>query len=194
MEKLTNREKFIIIVDNDVIKKSDAIILLEGDGRYRNKTAIDLYLNKFANKIVFSGGLNDPKSGAFIQYDIIKHLTENLINEEDIIVDRYSMNTRQQAEECMKLVIKYNWKKIILVVSHYHQYRAYLTFLKCMKDMNLLIEIINSPAILKWFDYNDWGTRYNLLDLEFEKIEKYKNHVSSFEDAIEYQKWKELQS
>ena len=34
---LTDKEKFISILSNSIIKKSDAIILLEGDGIYRVK-------------------------------------------------------------------------------------------------------------------------------------------------------------
>ena len=40
---LTSREKFIALTDNDSIQKSDAIILLEGDGFNRYKKAVDLY-------------------------------------------------------------------------------------------------------------------------------------------------------
>ena len=79
----------------------------------------------------------------------------------------------------------------MLIASNYHQYRAYLTFLKCMEDANLLIEIMNAPARLKWFEENNWGRRIEILDLEFEKIEKYSHHLSTYEKAIEYQKWKE---
>lgn len=194
MEKLTNREKFIAIVDSDMYKKSDAIILLEGDGYYRNEKAVELYLNKTAPVIVFTGGFDDPKSGAYIQNDIIDYMTKHSVKETDIIIDRNAMHTRQQGEETMKLVTKYGWKRIILVASHYHQYRAYLTFLKCMKDAKLLIEIINIPARLKWFELNDWGVRYEIMDLEFEKIEKYQNQLATFDEAIEYQKWKEQQT
>lgn len=190
---LTLREKFITIIDSDMCKKSDAIILLEGDGTFRNERAIELYLQKWAPKIVFSGGFDDPKSGAFIQHDIVEKLTNFGVKEEDIIQERFSLNTRQQGEEVMKLVIKNNWKRIILVASHYHQYRAFLTFLKCMKDFGLLIEIINIPARNKWFEHNEWGKRYDIVDLEFEKIEKYKEHCCTFEEAIEYQQWKEQQ-
>lgn len=193
MEKISIREKFIAITDSDMCKKSDAIILLEGDGVFRNEKAIELYLQKWAPKIVFSGGFDDPKSGAFIQHDIVEKLVSGGVKVEDIILERKSLNTREQGEEVMKLVIKNNWKRIILVATHYHQYRAFLTFLKCMKDANILIEIINIPARNKWFSYNEWGKRIDIMSLEFEKIEKYKLHCCTFEEAIEHQQWKETQ-
>jgi uncharacterized SAM-binding protein YcdF (DUF218 family) len=193
MDKITIREKFIAIVDSDMCKKSDAIILLEGDGTFRNEKAVELYLQKWAPTVVFSGGFDDPKSGAFIQHDIIERLVELGVNEEDIILERKSLNTRQQGEEVMKLVIQNNWKRIILVGTHYHQYRAFLTFLKCMKDANILIEIINVPARCKWFSHNEWGRRTDIMDLEFEKIEKYKSHCCTLEEGIEHQEWKETQ-
>ena len=54
---MTSREKFIAIVDNDNIQKSDAIILLEGDGFNRYRKAVELYKEGYAEKIVFSGGI-----------------------------------------------------------------------------------------------------------------------------------------
>jgi uncharacterized SAM-binding protein YcdF (DUF218 family) len=193
MEKLTNREKFISIVDNDICKVSDAIILLEGDGYFRNDKAIELYSLKFAPLIVFTGGIDNPEYGSYYQEDIIERLAGS-VKKEDIILERESMNTRQQAEEIMKMATERKWKRIILVASHYHQYRAYLTFLKRMKEIDLKIEIINAPAKLKWFDETGWGNRFELIDSEFERIKKYKDHCSSFEEAIEYQKWKEIQN
>ena len=91
---------------------------------------------------------------------------------------------------------KNGWKKIILVGSHYHQYRAFLTFLKTAKDRNSDLVIYNSPARnLKWFTDNPWGSRVKCLEAEFVRIENYtaKGDLATFAEAIEYQKWKELQ-
>ena len=62
---LTDKEKFIVFVDNDVLEKSDAIILLEGDGFNRYRKAVDLYKNGFSDKIIFSGGVTDLDYGSY---------------------------------------------------------------------------------------------------------------------------------
>lgn len=56
---ITEREQIIAIVDNDCFMKSDAAILLEGDGFNRCRKAIDLYHKGLVEKIVFSGNIID---------------------------------------------------------------------------------------------------------------------------------------
>jgi len=193
---LTTREKFIILVDNDTIKVSDVIVLLEGDGLFRVKKAVELYHNNYAKKIIFSGGIFDPKYGSFPKEYIIPELIQGGISSEDIIIEGTSLSTRDEAIEVMALCKQNSWKRIILVASHYHQYRAYLTFIKAMQEAELLIEIINGTSQnLKWFEETGWGNRYDLLAQEFLRIEKYSEfgHLATFEEAVEYQKWKEQQ-
>ena len=49
---MTECEKFISVVDNDILRPSDAIILLEGDGLNRYQKAVELYKQNIAAKIV----------------------------------------------------------------------------------------------------------------------------------------------
>ena len=193
---LTPREEFIILVDHDTIKPSDVIVLLEGDGLFRVKHALELYHAKYSKRILFSGGINNTRYGSFPQEYIIPELLKGEIPREDIIIEGKSLNTREEAIEVMGLCRQNSWKRIILVASHYHQYRAYLTFLKAMQESGMLIEIMNGTSHnLKWFEETGWGKRFDLLEQEFIKIEKYRElgHLSTFGEAIEYQKWKEQQ-
>jgi uncharacterized SAM-binding protein YcdF (DUF218 family) len=193
---MTSREKFIAIVDNDSISKSDVIVLLEGDGLNRCQKAVDLYKNGWADKIIFSGGICDYSYGSFPIIDVLPHLLELGVPESDIIVENKSLNTREQAEFVIDLVQKNNWKKLILVATHDHQYRAYLTFLKKIQEVNKSILIFNAPARnLPWFKETGWGTRFNRLQEEFKRIDLYKKkgHLASYKDVITYQQWKEAQ-
>jgi uncharacterized SAM-binding protein YcdF (DUF218 family) len=194
--EISEREKFIILVDNDIIKKSDAIILLEGDGLNRCKQAVNLYKNKFSNTIVFSGGITDYNYGSLPAEFILPELIKLGVKREHIIIDDISQNTKEQAEEVLQIVVKNNWKKIILVATHNHQYRAFLTFLKVLNNFNYNLIIYNAPAKdLKWFSNEGYGTRIDQLKFEFIRIEKYrqKGHLATFEEGIKYQQWKELQ-
>lgn len=194
---MTELEKLIVLVDNDIIKPSDAIILLEGDGLNRVDKAVEIYKNKYANIIVFSGKIDNPSYGSYNAKKILPVLLSMGIPEEDILHENKSANTREQAVEVIKLSIKKNWKRIILVASHYHQYRAYLTFLKVLLDQNIDLIIYNAPANkLRWFEETGWGKRIDLLEIEFQKISEYNelNHIASYQSAIEYQKWKEEQT
>lgn len=189
-------EKIIAIVDNDCIVKSDAIILLEGDGFNRYRKAVDLYTQGFAKKIVFSGGITDYEYGSYPFSDILPHILDLGVPKSDIIHEDVSQNTREQAVEVMKLTIENKWHKLILVATHEHQYRAYLTFLKEVISMNSDILLLNAPVRnLKWFEPNPWGRRIDRLEQEMKRIEEYyeKGHLAGIEETIKYQEWKETQ-
>ncbi len=191
---LTAREKFIALVDNDGIVKSDIIVLLEGDGFNRYKKAADLFNNGYSDKIVFSGAITDYNYGSFPFEDILPKLLEAGVPEESIIHEKNSSNTLEQAIKVIDIAIKNKWNKIILVATHDHQYRAYLTFLKQVLERKKEILLFNSPVRnLKWFEKNVWGRRFDNIDNEFEKINTYmqKGHLASFDEAIEYHKVKE---
>jgi uncharacterized SAM-binding protein YcdF (DUF218 family) len=194
---LSIREKFIVLVSNDTLKKSDAIIILEGDGLNRLSHGAFLFKEHWAPTVVISGGINKPPHSLPAK-EMLPELLKFGVAEGSILLEEKSMNTREQAVEIIKLAKDKKWQSIIIVASHYHQYRAYLTFLKGMEEVGLKISIINSPARdLKWFkgDESAGGKRADILEKEFEKIEEYslKGHIASFEDAVEYQKWKEEQ-
>jgi hypothetical protein len=193
---MTDREKFIAIVDNDSLIKSDIIVLLEGDGYNRCQKAADLFKQGWASKILFSGGICDYNYGSFPHVDILPYLIELGVTPNSIILENKSKNTKEQAENVIEMALFNNWKKIILVATHDHQYRAYLTFLRKINNVNSNILLFNSPARnLPWFKETGWGNRISRLEDEFDKIDKYSllGHLASFEQVIKYQQWKESQ-
>lgn len=193
---MTDKEKFIALVDNDSLKKSDAIVLLEGDGLNRYEKAVDLYKAGWAERIIFSGGIVDYEYGSYPFKDVLPHIISKGVSEEVIIHEDTSQNTKEQAIEVMNIANSRSWKKLILVATHDHQYRAYLTFLKVVLNLEAEIILYNAPVRnLKWFEDTGWGTRFSRLEKEFDRIDKYykQGHLASFREAIEYQKWKELQ-
>ena len=193
---MTDREKFIILLDCDSPQKSDAIVLLEGDGFARYKKAVRLYKDGIAPTICFSGGYDDEKSGAYT-FDKIKPLILGSgIPETQLMHEKESRNTYEQAIEIVKIAKKNNWKRITLVASHYHSYRAFLTFLRVIKkDIPNLLMDMAAAKDLDWFEENTWGKRIDLLGNEFEKIEikKKKDNVASFTEGIGYLEWKNQQ-
>jgi len=193
---MTDREKVIALVDNDGLKKSDAIVLLEGDGLNRYEKAVNLYKQGWAPKIVFSGGIVDYEYGSFPYVDVLPLILIEGVPVEDIIHEDKSLNTREQAIEVIKFAGIYGWKRLILVATHEHQYRAYLTFLREVIDAKSDIILYNSPVRnLSWFSENPWGKRFDRLEQEFERIDKYSQsgHLATFHEAIIYQQWKEEQ-
>ena len=193
---ITDREKILAIVDNDCLTPSDAIILLEGDGFDRFRQAVSLYKQGMAPKIVFSGNIVDYDYGSYPFSEILPLMLKEGMPEQDIIHEDKSLNTREQAVEVVRMAQEYGWKKLILVASHEHQYRAYLTFLREVLDTKSGITLYNAPARnLKWFEDKGWGTRFNRLQAEIDRIERYSamGHLATAEEVIDYQKWKERQ-
>ena len=193
---ITDREKILAIVDNDCLSPSDAIILLEGDGFDRFRKAVSLYKQGKAPKIVFSGNITDYDYGSFPFAEVLPRMLEAGVPEDDIIHEDKSLNTREQAVEVVRMAQERGWKKLILVASHEHQYRAYLTFLREVLDSKSGITLYNAPARnLDWFVDKGWGTRFERLEAEIMRIEKYTElgHLANAQEVIDYQKWKEAQ-
>ena len=193
---ITDREKILAIVDNDCLSTSDAIILLEGDGFDRFRKAVSLYKQGQAPKIVFSGNITDYDYGSYPFAEVLPRMLEAGVPEEDIIHEDKSLNTREQAVEVVRMAQERGWKKLILVASHEHQYRAYLTFLREVLDSKSGITLYNAPARnLDWFVDKGWGTRFERLEAEILRIEKYTEmgHLANAQEVIDYQKWKEAQ-
>jgi len=193
---ITEREIFMTLVDNDILKSSDAIVLLEGDGLNRYQKAVELYTQGIASKIIFSGGITDYEYGSYPFSDVLPHILEAGVPQDAIIHEDKSLNTHEQAVEVVKIAIKNRWKRLALVASHEHQYRAYLTFLREVISTNSGIILYNAPVRnLGWFKPTSWGIRFECLEQEFERIEKYSQsgHLATYKEVIEYQRWKEQQ-
>jgi uncharacterized SAM-binding protein YcdF (DUF218 family) len=193
---ITSREKAITLIDNDGLLISDAIVLLEGDGFNRYQKAVELYQKGFAKKIIFSGGITDYEYGSYPFSEVLPLILQTGVPEVDIIHEKKSLNTREQAIEVVKLSIENGWTKLILVATHEHQYRAYLTFLRIVLNLKQPIILFNAPARnLPWFSETGWGRRFDRLEKEFERIEKYSElgHIATNEEVIAYQEWKEKQ-
>ncbi len=191
---ITDREIIMAIVDNDCLTPSDAIILLEGDGYHRFQKAVDLYKQGKGKKIIFSGNIIDKDYGSFPYEEVAPFILEQDIPKEDLIHENVSLHTRQQAVEVVKMAMEQGWKKLALVASHEHQYRAYLTFLREVIDTKSGIILYNTPVRnLNWFVDSGWGERFDRLKVEFDRIEKYSllGHLANAQEVIEYQKWKE---
>lgn len=181
------------LIYNEPLKHADAIVVLEGDGYHRLPFAVSLYHEGWAPYIVLSGGLNAPKQGSVPIKTMANQLKKLGIPEKAIILESTSLHTRAQAEEIEKIGREHHWKRMILVASHYHQPRAFLTFLKVFKEKKCSIRIVNAPVRdLPWFKKTAWGIRADLLLEEMKKIETYraKGHVASWADGIAYFKKK----
>lgn len=190
---MTEKEKFILLTNSDTPKNADVVILLEGDGFTRIHTACKLLKKGFSRTLIFSGGIENVNYGSFPFSMCKQHILTEGVSSQNIIHESQSQNTRQQAENVIQMCLKNKWSKVILVATEYHQFRAFLTFLKVLIEQNLerVICIFNASAKADWFEETGWGRRIDLLEDEFDKIELYKHsgHIAEYKDALNYYQW-----
>ncbi len=190
---ISDREKLLHLIFTEKIVKSDAIILLEGDGYTRVQAAIALFRQGFAPYILFSGGVTNYSYGSYPFSDILPLLKEGGVPDSAILHEAHSQHTKQQAIEVVKLAVKNNWRKLILVATPHHQLRAYLTFLsEVLKSPGNKILINATSHDAEWYDENEWGIRFDLLNQEFDRIEKYtaNGDLATIDEALRYHRWK----
>jgi len=128
---------------------ADAIVAVSGgDTVARTDHAIELYMNKWAPLLIFSGAAQD-KTGPSNALAMRQLAINAGVPARAIVIEEESANTQQNAANTNKLLASRGIKNIILVTSGYHQRRASLEFRHILGSA---ITIQNSPTSDK-----DWG-------------------------------------
>ncbi|RPJ40672.1 MAG: YdcF family protein [Deltaproteobacteria bacterium] len=119
------------------IRHGDAIVVLGGGvnkGRYLTQESshrlvrgVQLYHEGKAEKIIFSGGLSQ-KGGVAEGAVLAQEARRMQIPTENILIEKNSRRTHEQAVETKKITDPLRWKSVILVTSYTHMKRAVLCF------------------------------------------------------------------
>lgn len=108
--------------------RADVIVAVSGgDTTARTQTAIDLYKNGWAPKLIFSGAAADKTGPSNAQVMRTQALKQG-VPDEAITIEGVSENTRQNAEETATLLQNSDVSSAIIVSSSYHQKRVLLEF------------------------------------------------------------------
>jgi uncharacterized SAM-binding protein YcdF (DUF218 family) len=121
------------------VKDSDLIVVLGGgvnQGRYltlissqRMVKGVQLYFEGRAKKILFSGGM--PGKATVSEATVLGQEARRLnVPPQDILLEKKSQNTHDQALEVKKIAEPIRVKSILLVTSFTHMKRALLAFEK----------------------------------------------------------------
>ena len=119
------------------IRHADAIVVLGGgvnQGRYltissshRLIRGVQLYHEGKAQKIIFSGGFS--QEGGVAEGAVLAQEARRMqVPSENILIEKNSRRTHEQAVETKKILEPMRWKSIILVTSYAHMKRALLCF------------------------------------------------------------------
>ena len=135
--------------------KAEAIVVLSGgDTRARTEHGVKLYKSGIADKIIFSGAAyqdgvpSNAKEMANIAF-------KSGVLQSDILVEEESRNTYQNAQFVKDTLDNFDFHKIILVTSAYHQRRANVEF---HKFLGLSVTIYNFPLL----EDKDWSKTWYL--------------------------------
>ena len=119
------------------IRHVDAIVVLGGGvnkGRYLTRESshrlvrgVQLYHEGKAQKIIFSGGFSQ-KGGVAEGAVLAQEARRMQIPSENILIEKNSRRTHEQAAETKKITDPLRWKSVILVTSYSHMKRAVLCF------------------------------------------------------------------
>ena len=114
-----------MLVVEDALEKSDAIIILSNDNFYADRAtrAAEVYRQDLAPVVVASGRRLRPYANIaeFMTHDLI----ERGVPKDRIIPFPQDADcTKDEAEALHKLVQDKNWKRLIIVTSNYHTRRA----------------------------------------------------------------------
>ena len=113
--------------END-LQKADAIIAVSGgDTRARTLEAVALHQDDWAPLLIFSGAAKDPNSpsNAETMRDIA---IAKGVPPDVVVLDESSLTTRQNANVVSNIIEAFDFRKVVLVTSPYHQRRAFIEF------------------------------------------------------------------
>jgi uncharacterized SAM-binding protein YcdF (DUF218 family) len=118
-----------LCVVEDVLAKSDALVVLSDDNFHaeRSARAAELFRAGWAPRIVASGRRLRPYATVA---ELMAHdLTERGIPKDAIIrFPQNGENTREEAQALLPLAVEHKWNRLIIVTSNYHTRRARYIF------------------------------------------------------------------
>ena len=156
------------LVVEDVLQKSDAIIVLSADNFYADRAtrSAEIYRQGLAPVVVASGERLRPYAGIaeLMEHDLI----ERGVPKEKIMRFAHdSDSTREEAESLAKLAKEKKWKSVIIVTSNYHTRRARYIFEKIFPE-NISVKV--AAARDGDFDPQSWFEKRRGIKLFFREV------------------------
>ena len=142
---------------NNTIEKADCILVLGSHDTRVAERAAELYLEGWAPRVIFSGGLGRLTEGLWSQTeaDLFAEIAiKKGVPKEDILIENRSTNTGENILFTQQLLQKNNLhpESFIVVQKPYMERRSFATFKKHWPNKKL---IVTSPQI----SFEDYATK-----------------------------------
>jgi uncharacterized SAM-binding protein YcdF (DUF218 family) len=179
-------EEFKNLLLWQVPQKADAIVLLAGDRFHRTLKVAELYHTAMAPSVVVTSSAHNYAYGSLPAHVLVRKLTALGVPEEHIIWEETGAHTRAEADATLRLAQKHGWKTLLVVTTEYHQYRAFLTLVKAMRDLKMELKLIMVSE--NKFPQFHSKTHEETITGEMERITVYqqKGDVASLQEGILY--------
>ncbi len=187
---MSAQDDFVALLDAQPLSKGDVIFVLQGDGLFRAPYAAELFKKGYAPLVGIVGNDTRREYGSFPSTEVREELLKRGVPATAVYLEEVAPHTKAEAKRAMELAREKSWKTMLILTSPHHHCRAFLTFLKAMRDARMELSLVNAVAPLSMDESTPWGTRRELLAREFDKIEEYRKQgdVASFEEGIAYLK------
>jgi uncharacterized SAM-binding protein YcdF (DUF218 family) len=151
------------------LQKSDAIVAISGgETQERALEAIKLYQQGWAPVIIFSGAAADS-SGPSNAKAMAIQAEQAGVPASDILLDKTSENTEQNATNVASIIHEEGYTSIILVTSPYHQRRADIVFRRALGPN---VTILDHSAVDTGWRRSDWWATSASRQLTFAELSK----------------------
>jgi uncharacterized SAM-binding protein YcdF (DUF218 family) len=151
------------------LRKADAIVAISGgETQERTLEAITLYQEGWAPVIIFSGAAADASGPSNAR--AMANQAENAgVPPTDILLDKTSDNTEQNATNVADIIHQQGYNSIILVTSPYHQRRADIVFHRALGSS---FDIIDQSAVDTGWRRSDWWATAASRQLTLDELGK----------------------
>ena len=165
-------------------------VCLEGDTRLRLMGTVALYRSGRINRVVVSGGVDDPQADNLSAASMREYLISKGLPAEAIELDGQSKSTHDHPIYVNPIVKRLGSNDVIIITSTYHLLRAYLRFLNELLSHDQPYILYGYPVgtIGTWFQKSPTEARYrvcNFYGYELTKIRTYTD-LASFDEAWRY--------
>ena len=147
------------LIDEDSLHVCDAIFVLGGNSFDRGNKAVELFNNKYADKIIGTGK-NIPGSFkainvAYTEAEVTSmHLQKLGIPTNNCFSYRVGTSTKEEAEAILTMCIDSAYKNIILVTDKFHTHRVKNVFKSDFEKEN--IDVLVSGAASSLYKESEW--------------------------------------
>ncbi len=148
-----------VLIHEDKLEKSDAIVVLSGGGFDRGNEAVKLFMAGYAPRIICTGGNPATELRVFdidtLESDLtVANLRRCGIPDSAIIEIKQGTSTKEEANLIERYCIEHNYKRLIIVSSKLHTHRVNSVFRKRLNRIG--VELIVRGCNNSRFDELSW--------------------------------------